>query len=93
MASGAAYVAGDATRLKRESTDHRARRSLSRVTERVGARAVAADLASLQTMLNWATSHTTVRNEPLLDRSPLRGVKLPGLGPATVRLAEVRRGV
>jgi integrase len=45
--------------------------------KRVGARAVAADLVSLQTMLNWATSQRTVRNEPLLDRNPLRGVKLP----------------
>jgi integrase len=28
-------------------------------------------------MLNWACSQRILRNEPLLDRNPLRGVKLP----------------
>lgn len=44
--------------------------------KKVRARAVAADLVALQTMLNWATRERNGRAELLLDRNPLRGVKL-----------------
>ncbi len=43
----------------------------------VGARSVAADLVALNTALNWATRQRNGRGVPLVERNPLRGVKLP----------------
>lgn len=44
---------------------------------KVRARAVAADMVTLLTMLNWATRERNARGQFLLDVNPLRGVKLP----------------
>lgn len=43
----------------------------------MGARAVAADLVALNTMLNWATRQRDRRGEPLVSFNRLRGVRLP----------------
>ncbi|KPK80427.1 MAG: hypothetical protein AMS25_09050 [Gemmatimonas sp. SM23_52] len=45
--------------------------------KKVRARAVAADLVALQTMLNWATRERNGRGDVLLGRNPLGGVRLP----------------
>jgi integrase len=44
---------------------------------KVGVRAVEADLVSLLTMLNWATTERTAQGRFLLDVNPLRGIRLP----------------
>ena len=43
----------------------------------VRARAIAADLVAVNTMLNWATRERTSRGKVLLQHSPLKGLSLP----------------
>lgn len=43
----------------------------------VRARTVAADLVSLRTALNWACRQRDASGNPLLNSSPMRGIKLP----------------
>ena len=58
-------------------TDARRHGQYAATGKPVRARAIAADLVALNTMLNWATRERTSRGKVLLQHSPLKGFRLP----------------
>ena len=55
----------------------RMRGEYGRSGRKVRARTVHADIVALLTMVNWATRQRSGNGYPLLERNPLRGVRLP----------------